>query len=171
MKKSIFIGLVVLLGFGYGFSQCASNITITGGYSTTLTQSSDWIVTAGSTTIPAAANVTLEATDYITLNQDFMADSSAVFLAQIVPCTLAVTQNGLSKFQVYPNPTSGLLNIKSINNLTSVTIFDKNGRLLQTDQSIQSNEYQTNLDQFSNGIYFIEIVSDKEVSRQKIIKF
>ena len=79
-----------------------------------------------------------------------------------------VTSSGI---QISPNPTSGLLNIKSINNLTSVTIFDNNGRLLQTDQSIQSNEYQTNLDQFSNGIYFIEIVSDKEVSRQKIIKF
>ena len=79
-----------------------------------------------------------------------------------------VTSSGI---QISPNPTSGLLNIKSINNLTSVTIFDNNGRLLQTDQSIESNEYETNLDQFSNGIYFIEIVSDKEVSRQKIIKF
>lgn len=170
MKKSIFIGLVALFSFGYSSAQCASNIIITAAYSTTLTQSNNWIVTTGTTTISSGANVNLEATNYVQLNPDFKADATAVFLAQIVPCTLGNQQNSLSGFKVYPNPTSGQLNIKTINSINAVTVFDGNGRVLQSNNDIQNNEFTTNLDSFSNGIYFVEIVSDQEISRHKIIK-
>lgn len=72
--------------------------------------------------------------------------------------------------KLYPNPTNGILTIEmeEFNNI-STRILDLNGRVLKT-QTV--NNFQTNFDvtQFSNGIYLLEITSDKGRAVQKFIK-
>ena len=73
-------------------------------------------------------------------------------------------------FNIYPNPTQGLLNIKIENgnyNQFSYTIFDTVGK------SLGSNNLSNQLDMstLQNGIYFLKIVNNKsnEVFNHKII--
>ena len=70
---------------------------------------------------------------------------------------------------VFPNPSKGIVIIKSENNVRSVQVFDIQGRLLQTQIA---NESSMTLDMASqqSGIYFIKIKTDKGVKVEKLIK-
>lgn len=71
---------------------------------------------------------------------------------------------------LYPNPTSGLINIdlNSLNNVT-VKVYNINGELVYSDENIQSNLYQFNL-KTATGIYYVELISDGFKEQIKIIK-
>jgi hypothetical protein len=70
---------------------------------------------------------------------------------------------------LYPNPTQHTVNIKANNTITSVQLFDVQGRLLQTKLD---NENNTILDitTQSAGVYFIKITTDKGIKVEKIVK-
>jgi hypothetical protein len=73
---------------------CPPNVTITGSYTTVYTNSHTWIVSSGVTTIPAGANVTLDAnpiTDgFVEMNPGFETLPGSEFLAIVLtPCDLA----------------------------------------------------------------------------------
>lgn len=76
-------------------------------------------------------------------------------------------------FGIYPNPTSGELtiNIPSKEFITDheVSVMDINGRVLSR-QTTSSDRVQMDLSGFSNGVYFIQVVSGEEVSVEKIVK-
>lgn len=70
---------------------------------------------------------------------------------------------------VYPNPTSGLINIEAKSNIKSVQLFDIQGRLLQTKLQ---NDTATSIDisDKSQGVYFVKITSENGIKVEKIIK-
>lgn len=71
-------------------------------------------------------------------------------------------------FHIYPNPTNRILNIKidDAENEFETVIFN------QVGQSTYKSKNQTQIDMnnFSNGIYFIRINNDKQIFTKKIIK-
>jgi plastocyanin len=86
--------------------------------------------------------------------------------------TITVTaSNGIADYQqainfsVYPNPTNGLINIKERNNIpgSEYRITDLSGRQV-TRGLLESNTTQVDMNQFSPGVYFIEIVGLKRQS-------
>lgn len=170
MKKSILLGVVFLVCYSFGYSQCMSNITISGPYTTTLTQSADWIVSSGTTTITPSSNVTLNAGDYIQLNPDFEANSTSIFLAQIIGCTLGINQNTPNSFVVFPNPTNNIVTVKSTNGIQNIALYDMNGRILQNIISDNNNEQSIDLSNLPSGIYMMEIKTDFGKSVEKIVK-
>lgn len=75
---------------------------------------------------------------------------------------------------LYPNPTSGDLNIElsEVADIAIINIFDLQGRLVVTEQALRNSRSQklsvTNL---NNGIYFIELVKmDGQKTTGKFIK-
>ena len=74
------------------------------------------------------------------------------------------------QFNIYPNPTSGLLNIDSsascihkitISNITGRTLFEKTGK----------HQHETlNLSNLKKGVYIIKITTDDKRYVNKIIK-
>ncbi len=70
---------------------------------------------------------------------------------------------------IFPNPTNSIINVNSKNTITSLELYDVQGRLLET--SIE-NKSSTTIDISSkqNGIYFLKITSEKGSSVEKIIK-
>lgn len=79
-----------------------------------------------------------------------------------------VEENIASHFSVYPNPTTGLLNI-NIEANSKVDLYTINGQLIKTITS-NSNQLQWDLTDLSNGIYFIQVEKEGIISTQKIIK-
>jgi hypothetical protein len=76
--------------------------------------------------------------------------------------------NNNLRFNIYPNPTSNILNVELGNQKANITIFDLTGRILQN--SIQEGTAKFDLSSFVKGIYIITIVTDKETSTYKFTK-
>ena len=110
---------------------------------------------------------------------DIFFDYNAPIDTGLVNTTFEVLSNSVfeldDSISIYPNPTSGNVNINvndninSNNTIKSVELYDVQGRLLQTQLL---DEVQTTIDisEKSTGIYFLKITSDKGSKVEKLIK-
>ncbi len=91
-----------------------------------------------------------------------------------INCPLSINNNKIENYlddeivNIYPNPTNGILKISSFN-INSIQIFNSNGVLVR-QKSIDSNSFILNLDNLSNGLYFLKFNGKKGVIIRKILK-
>jgi len=71
--------------------------------------------------------------------------------------------------KIYPNPSSGVVNISAATHVQSMELYDVQGRLLQS-VIINDTAGALNISQRSQGIYFLKIRTDAGVKVEKIIK-
>ncbi|WP_338791253.1 T9SS type A sorting domain-containing protein [Bernardetia sp. MNP-M8] len=73
--------------------------------------------------------------------------------------------------KIYPNPTTSLLNIElnTILNASEVTLVNALGMELQTTKIINSDKITLDLNNLSNGIYFVKIISQKGIFYKKVV--
>ncbi len=62
--------------------------------------------------------------------------------------------------QVYPNPTSGILNFNLTENNTTINIIDITGKTLKTVKT-NSTKVSVNLNTFANGLYFYNVIDNE----------
>lgn len=74
-----------------------------------------------------------------------------------------------NSLNIYPNPTSGLVNINGDFNIKSTQLFDVQGRLIQTN-IVNNTITVIDLSSQSNGIYFVKVVTEKGMKVDKLIK-
>ena len=74
---------------------------------------------------------------------------------------------------IYPNPTSGFINLRFAMNIkvNSIVIQNVLGEEIFRTEDIQSDVFSLNLSSFSEGIYFATLDTDKGRSIQKILLF
>ncbi|MFK7949805.1 MAG: T9SS type A sorting domain-containing protein [Saprospiraceae bacterium] len=71
---------------------------------------------------------------------------------------------------VYPNPTKGMFNIEvEINDNAQVNVFNNFGQLVKTVQLTNQNT-NVSLDEFANGLYYLQIVNGQTIQNQTIVK-
>jgi len=70
---------------------------------------------------------------------------------------------------VYPNPTMGIININATDKITSLQLFDLQGRILQTSAT-DINKVSLDISDRQKGVYFLKVTTEKGASVQKIIK-
>lgn len=82
----------------------------------------------------------------------------------------ALEENIIDEFEIYPNQTKGLVNIKSnfSGKEKSLQLFDINGKLL-LQKKWYDRDTHINLSNISNGIYFIKIMTSTTSLTEKII--
>ena len=78
----------------------------------------------------------------------------------------------LAKIVMYPNPTSGVLNIKSTEELSSATIYSLDGRKVLTINKFESGNTIINTSSLSKGLYLINFEAKSSGANfiQKFIK-
>lgn len=76
-----------------------------------------------------------------------------------------VFNENINKVTVYPNPSNGIFNLKSNNELKNAKVYDLKGNLI-INSKIENNKI--NLSNFSNGSYVLEI--DEQLTKMTIIK-
>lgn len=133
---------------------------------------SESIVPGDSYSFPTEFGFYGEIRDGITLlatgaNYKFNGSEASVFVNTMVATedqsTVSATVN------IYPNPSSDIITIASINELQSIALYNTRGEELYTSDQIQRGTFDISL--LVSGIYFIK-VQDKEGRRavKKLIK-
>ena len=73
----------------------------------------------------------------------------------------------LENLSIYPNPTLGLVNIKSKEKINTISISNILGKQIFFTEDFSANTID--LSSFDNGVYFINISTDKGVHIEKLI--
>lgn len=71
-------------------------------------------------------------------------------------------------FRVYPNPVKNELNINSSSSLKNVKIINAVGQEVM-NVKVSGNSYRVNTSSYKNGIYFVQIESEKGLSVKKFV--
>ena len=85
--------------------------------------------------------------------------------------TLNTTDNLSSSLTVYPNPVSSELNIGLPSNLTKATykLFNLTGQTVLSG-NISNNSTKVSVNHLTNGVYILELTTEKGVVTKKVIK-
>jgi len=71
--------------------------------------------------------------------------------------------------QVYPNPSSDIINISGLENIDVINIMDLEGKIIYSQQNIISNTISINCNDWAKGIYFLNAVFDEKTVTNKIV--
>ena len=76
-----------------------------------------------------------------------------------------VEDHSKAEFALYPNPTTGLVNLSEV--AARVEVYDFSGRMVMADENVNS----VNLSSQANGVYIFRITTnDNSVIAQKVVK-
>ena len=85
---------------------------------------------------------------------------------------LSVDEFNTQNFSVFPNPSKGIFNIKTKNiNTFNFSIYDVTGKRIIQKQNVKpvDNLYQININEYSTGVYFLNISNEKNKITKKLI--
>ena len=100
--------------------------------------------------------------------------SLADFFAQDIGpndcASLSLADNNFtSSISVYPNPTNDLFFISHHSNKVQIFLFDAQGKLLREKSGI-NNEEAISIGDLNNGVYYLRVKTDSQISSHKLIK-
>lgn len=82
-----------------------------------------------------------------------------------IESSIGVEDHSKAEFALYPNPTSGLVNLSEV--ASRVEVYDFSGRMVMVDENVNS----VNLNTQANGVYIFRITTnDNSVIAQKVVK-
>ncbi|MBC8753352.1 T9SS type A sorting domain-containing protein [Kordia sp. YSTF-M3] len=85
--------------------------------------------------------------------------------------TLSVNEFTANAFSIYPNPTENIVHIRGKDTIKKLSIHDLNGRLLKEIKLPNSQTArEIAMDDFSIGLYFLSIETEKGTYTHKIMK-
>jgi hypothetical protein len=84
--------------------------------------------------------------------------------------TLSVEDNTLNTFSAYPNPTSGILNIKSSQELDNVTVFNLLGQNVASFSKNEITNSSIDMSGLSKGLYLVKVTSGDKTETLRVTK-
>ena len=79
-------------------------------------------------------------------------------------------QNTNSNIKIYPNPTTGFVNINSTETIENIEVVDVSGRSIKFVEGINKKDFKLNMSNFVTGIYFLRISTNQLTCIQKVSK-
>ena len=116
---------------------------------------------------------TVIASDYVTVNDDVLVNGSDLTEEVLMDLETGVNNalENRSMIKIYPNPADDLIRIK-LNRRVShmiVRILSMEGVIVMADELYGVKLYEADLRNMAKGTYFIEIIVDRKIYREKII--
>jgi hypothetical protein len=93
---------------------------------------------------------------------NWVIDSSAEYREN---CTLGVQNIDFKYFTLIPNPTQGILNISTEEQIETIRIFSLQGELLK-----QTSNTNIDVSYLSSGLYFVQVSASGKSSTKKFVK-
>ncbi|MFD0962462.1 T9SS type A sorting domain-containing protein [Pseudofulvibacter geojedonensis] len=82
---------------------------------------------------------------------------------------LNIENESKQKTQLYPNPVSNILTVKTENTISNIRITNVIGKVI-IDKNYNLSEIQLNVSSLKSGMYFIQISNDKNKKALKFFK-
>ncbi len=79
-----------------------------------------------------------------------------------------INENQISNIQIFPNPASDIINIKSDLKIHKVEVYNYSGQIIRNEKA-NSKFYQINTSQFEAGIYFLRIETEEGVVSERVV--
>ncbi len=77
-----------------------------------------------------------------------------------------------NKYAIYPNPVKDMLYISNVADVTSIQVYELNGKLLNSYRNTTENLMTINTSTYNKGVYLIKINDSKDnVQMSKFVKF
>jgi subtilisin family serine protease len=98
--------------------------------------------------------------------------STAVFEMTVNSCGgvgLKTQSNAGNALLIFPNPSTDVINITYVGKKFDYVMYDNIGRLICSEKNIE-NAVKIKTGDYAKGVYYIEVVSDGEKIRRKLIK-
>jgi hypothetical protein len=159
-----------------GSSAASTTVQLQSNRSWTITNPASWVtITPMSGTNNAILSVNILANSTTSVRTvDVLISAGSIVKELHIKQDASVGINevkGANNLHIYPNPTSGLVNISSNQPIANIDVFDVAGKLVY---SIKNNSKQTNteidLSTLNNGIYFIHAATENGgVSKSKVV--
>ena len=83
--------------------------------------------------------------------------------------TASTVENTIIGFEFYPNPSNDVINIKALNNIDYVEVFNMMGQKI-INQSFNTNEGTLNVSKLNTGVYVMKVTANGEVASYQFIK-
>ncbi|WP_179352703.1 T9SS type A sorting domain-containing protein [Winogradskyella vidalii] len=83
---------------------------------------------------------------------------------------LSMTDNKFEVTSIYPNPTSGILNLKSSQDIDNVTIFNLLGQTVANYDKDAITDSSINLSELSKGLYLVRVSSENNTQTLRVTK-
>lgn len=80
----------------------------------------------------------------------------------------SVFENSPSQYQIFPNPASGVVTVRSASKIDQVSLFDMQGRWISTMKG-GDTELTLPLNQVNSGIYLLQVQAGARIESHKII--
>ena len=92
-----------------------------------------------------------------------------IMIEKVVSGTVGVkTISANDAISIFPNPTSGLLNINAVEVNSSVEVFNVIGEKVYTNSLVKGNN-SVDLSGLSNGAYFVKLNSNGTITTKKVV--
>jgi len=108
----------------------------------------------------------------IGLTRDITDSHFIAVIGKIDNNTFGVDEHGTDGLAIYPNPVSGIVNIRSEHEIGQINLYSVTGaRVLQQTHTQKSKQLSLNLEAFTTGVYLLKITNtDGTQSNHKIFK-
>ena len=73
-------------------------------------------------------------------------------------------------FTVFPNPTTEKLTINANQNITGYTIYDLLGKVVASQNLVNSATVLVDMNSFDTGVYLIDVEIDGQTYSKRVIK-
>ncbi len=83
----------------------------------------------------------------------------------------SISENSINDdFEIYPNPTTAVLNINNIEDriITNITLIDVSGKMVMNTRSLGNSTL--NVQSLENGVYFIKIETEDGTALKRFVK-
>jgi len=111
--------------------------------------------------LPEGTEIKNQADIYFDFNPAVTTDNALNTIA----FTTGVDENKNSALTIYPNPTNGLVYVKSSELIDKVEVIDLNGKVISTSIS-----KTIDLSDLPKGIYFIKVYTQSSIKTEKLVK-
>ena len=96
-------------------------------------------------------------------------DCAQIGVVSIQGQQVGVKQNSIDEFSFFPNPANDVLNLKSVENLESVIIFDLLGQKV-IESRANGTDSQLDISSLSTGIYIMKVQANGKTGSYKLVK-
>ena len=79
------------------------------------------------------------------------------------------TVDNLDEIKMFPNPTSGILNVQTKTAINQVLVLNSLGKVVYRESLTGALNHQIDLENLANGVYMVRFVSDNNTFAQKLI--